>query len=788
MMNNIAAVLAAAFAAGILLIDILQIPLSVLYIAAVADICAVIIFYFYRPKSLLVFVAILFLLCGAVRYLHATVIPASDISHLAGQSLTVHGSLAEVPQLIPLGDGRVKIKYKAAVVAAETVRGQVPVTGNILVYTEQGADLPIARYNDHITVTGDLFLPHGYGNPGMVDTAAGLKRQGITARLNASVAQINIGDNRDNDWRDYIAAWRLKILSRMEKAMTPGTASILAGMLFGGYSGINQDIINSFAATGIVHILSVSGTHIALVAGVVIWLGGRMGLRRSLTMATAGFCIVLYAFVSGLTPPVVRSAAMGLIGLAAIGLARDKDAPTALMVTGFAMLSYQPDLIYDISFQLSFCATAGLIFLYPQTVKTMGFLPQWLASPLAVTLAAQLGVLPFLAWYFNSFSLSSFIANLLVVPIIEFTVVLGLGAAILGTVFLPDGLLWSFCGHLIDFVVKMNTVIASIPGGNVYLPPMNFWVGGSYYLLLAWIHGCKPQFIPTPIVCCQRWPRFAGGIILLVVLGTVLFWCYPRPVCVHFIDVGQGDAILVTTSHRRAILIDSGGTMGRNSIDFDIGERVVLPYLKHYGILEIDYLILTHGHQDHAGGSAAIAAHIPIKNIMLVRDLFTPPVEKLVNNKNNGRVIPIYKNQNISLDGVDLKVVHDGIRLAKQHTANEVSCVVKISYGNHSFLITGDLEAKAEKAIVDAKEDIISTVLKVGHHGAKTSTTPEFLESVSPKYAVISVGYNNRYGHPHDEVLKRLSDRSIKVYRTDEKGAVVFSTDGKILSIETFKK
>lgn len=785
-MANIVAIITTAFITGILLIDACQLPLNILYAATVITLVAIFMSS-HCPKVLIALAAVLFLLCGAVRYLHATEIPASDISYLAGQGLTVYGKLADVPQVTPLDGGQVKVKYKITAESVIIDQKQLTVTGNVLVYTQQGMSKSIAGYGDRIAINGKLVLPHSYGNPGMIDTAASLKRQGITARINTKAEQIFFKSSKTDSWQDSIAEWRSKVLLSMGKVMTPAVSSILSGMLFGGYTGISRDIVNSFAATGIVHILSVSGTHIALVAGVVIWIGTRLGIRRQITMSVAVVCIVLYSLVAGLTPPVVRSVLMGIICIAAVVLGREKDAPTALMITGLAMLIYQPDLIFDISFQLSFSAAAGLIFLYSQTVKALRMFPPWLAGPLAVTISAQLGVLPFLAWYFNNFSLSSFIANIILVPIIEATVVLGLAAAVLETVFLPESFLWTICAQLIYFVVKVNGFIAAIPGSNIYLPPMNFWIGILYYLLLAWIYGYKPTFVPTPVICMQRWPIVSRRAILLILIIAVVYFYYPRSVSVHFIDVGQGDATLITTPHRRAILIDSGGTVGLNSSDFDVGERVVLPYLRHYGILELDYLILTHNHQDHAGGSAGISSNLPVKNVMIIRDYFTPAVEKLMNVKGNSRIIPIYKDQRITIDGVDINVIHDGINFEKQHTSNEVSCVIKASYGNHSFLVTGDLESKAELVIIDAKEEVASTVLKVGHHGANTSTTAEFLRAIRPQYAVISVGYNNRFGHPKAEVLKRLSEQDIKVFRTDENGAVVFKTDGKVLSCDTFK-
>lgn len=788
-MQNIVILLVTAFAAGILLAGagICSFSLLVLYKIAIAMFFIVLVSIFCRSSATTWLLGALFFVCGFIHLMHMSEIPISDISRFAGQKITVVGKLVDVPQITPVDATQIRVRYKIGVNTVLTEQGErIPVTGAILVSLYQKEPMPIATYGVQTVAAGKLALPHSYGNPGLIDGSAALRREGITARMLISDGRIAFEANVERHWQDTLAGWRESVISRMGKAMPPDNAALLVGTLFGGYSGIPRNIVESFTTTGLVHILSVSGTHIALVAGVILWLASILRMRLGAAAFLAAMAIVLYALISGGTPPVIRSAVMGVIGLAAIGLGREKDAPTALMLTAFSMLIYQPEIVYDISFQLSFGATAGLIFLYAKTFKRLDFLPRWLASPFAVTLAAQLGVLPFIAWYFANFSLSAFIANILVVPIIEVAVVIGLFTAVLGAVFPPANLLWIACSSLIDVVVLVTQKLAAIPGASVYIPPIGFWWGLPYYCILAWMYGYKPQRVPYLSVMAKRWPKVSTAAVLICAVAVAIYINIPRPLYVHFIDVGQGDATLVVTPHRRAVLIDTGGTTGDLSNDFDIGDRVVLPYLKHYGILSIDYLILTHGHQDHAGGASAIASHLPVRNILLAREPFTKVIEKLTSTASGSHFIPAYKNQEIFLDGVLFTVVHDvtGIR---PKSANESSSVIRVSYGQHSFLVTGDLDSNGEKEILDGKVLIGSTVLKVSHHGSKTSTSANFLARVNPNYAVISVGYNNRFGHPHSEVLNRLAEQGSQVFRTDEHGAVVFQSDGNMLCVDTFR-
>ncbi|MGI6092516.1 MAG: DNA internalization-related competence protein ComEC/Rec2 [Veillonellaceae bacterium] len=788
-MKRISIIFTAAFAAGITMadFDVMTGNLALLYAVAAGLFVGFLIAVFRWIKAAAILMAALCIVSGLIHALHVSQVPLSDISHLAGQRLTVVGIVSDIPQVLPISQDNVKVRYIINARAAITEQGEeVPVTGGVLININQRISQQILPYGTETVAAGKLTLPHSYGNPGMIDTSAALKRQGITARLSAADGMIRFSDdNSKRHWQNTLSDWRENITKRMEKAMPPETAAILAGTLFGGYAGIPKEVIASFATTGIIHILSVSGTHIALVAAVIFWFGSLFRIRPGIISAWAAFSIVIYALISGCTPPVVRSAIMGIIGLAAVGLGREKDAPTALMIAAFLMLLYQPGLIYDISFQLSFSAAAGLIFLYPKTVAYLKLLPAWLAKPFAVTLAAQLGVVPFIAWYFKSFSLSSFIANLIAIPIIEAAVILGLFTSILGAMLAPANILWYSCSFLINLVVVIIEKLATLPGASIYLPPIGLEAGIAYYCLVAWLYGYRPIWIPSLSDVYSKWFKASTVFSIIITVAFAVYINYPRQFAVHFIDVGQGDAALIITPHRRSILIDSGGTLGE-ATDFDVGERVVLPYLKHYGILDIDYLILTHGHQDHAGGASAVVSGIPVKNIMIAREEFTPALKKLINATPDAVFIPIYQDQQIMLDGTRVSIILDGIR-DQAKSNNESSAVIKVTYGSHSFLFTGDLEAKGEQEILIKKLPVRCSVLKVGHHGSKTSSTPEFLAAVQPQYAVISVGYNNRFGHPHPDVIKRLTERNIETYRTDQHGAIIFQSDGENLHIETFR-
>lgn len=735
----------------------------------------------------------LFFIAGMICYSQNTIVQTDNISHFIGQTVSVEGVVDTVPEITVTDDHTRQVRYVVHVerVKAEQADMALRASGKVRLSIQYKEDnTKLAAYGERVAVYGKVMELHGYNNPGQIDLTVALKRQNITARMSVQEQAIKvIAPSAAYSWKVALANWQDGIVKALQKVMPVNDAAILTAVLFGGYEGINKKVIDDFATTGLIHILSVSGAHIALVAGLIRWIGSRLRLGSLATVSIAALTIILYAVMSGLTPPVIRSAIMGLISLMAVMLGRESYAPAALAASALGMLVYQPLLIYDISFQLSFGATAGLVFLYQRTVAGMARFPSWSTGALAVTLSAQLGVLPLIAWYFNQFPVISFAANIIILPVVELVIILGLAGVIVYTVIPAVGnIIFVLISLLIGSIMMLTALLASVPYSSVYMPSVGIAGSATYYLILAWVYGWRPLQLPGPYQLIEKWPGVCSfTAVIFIALFLAVTW-YPRPLAVHFIDVGQGDATLVITPHGRAVLVDTGGSFGGSN--FDIGERVVAPYLKHYGVTGIDYLILTHGHQDHAGGAAGVADDIKVNKVLLAREEYSPAVQALLRTKPAIAVIPAYTGQSFQLDDVVFRVDQaggDGGISGPGPTGNEVSSVIRISYGQHSFLITGDLEASGE-ALLLAKGVPACTVLKVGHHGAKTSTTVPFLQALSPGFAVISAGYGNRFGHPHPDTLKRLAEMRTVVYRTDKQGAIVFKSDGKNIEVETYIK
>ena len=751
-------------------------------------------------------VLLLFCLAGMARMANVNRTVTGSVREYAGRNVTVHGTIREMPQLVGGNPGEWKIRVDVdtdGVMNGRNGNGLRPLQGGLrLTVTRQEPTFP-GKAGDSITATGLIRLFHSYHNPGQIDFETTLAIRGLDARMSVAPGNLRVvGNDAPETLATRLARWRLQVRAELQKAMPDADAALIQGMLFGGYDGIERQTVRDFAATGIVHILSVSGAHVALVAGAVFWLTRRLFIGEIGSAVVAGTAIIGYGMISGFSAPVVRSVIMGLIAMTAIGLGRRESAARALTLAVLGMLIYEPRYLFDISFQLSIACTGGLLYLQPPLATWLGKIKtekKWLkfiVSGFALTLAVQLAVLPLQAWYFGLLPWLSFFANLFVVPLLEAVILLGLfGVMLAGGMESLTQPLFAGISLLAGLAVELNRFFARLPGNTIPLPAFSLSGSILYYGLLSWLFGYWTICGHSPATCWRhlnRRPKATALLGLTAILALLFVWQRPGPLQVHFIDVGQGDATLVITPKGRSILIDAGGTTGPPTT-FDIGERVVVPYLRHYGVRQVDWLILTHNHQDHAGGAAAVAEFLGVRQALLhLSSTDEPPaILRLRRAMRNQGMREATDVREIRLDGVRIQLYSTGESRTgvsgkgatrKQESENGRSTVARIEFGQHSFLVTGDLEGEGETRI--SRSNISpSTMIKVGHHGGRKSTQSLFLAKVSPQYAVISVGADNRYGHPAPETLNRLRELPVSLWRTDRDGAVVFRSDGEKLTV-----
>ncbi|SHK43831.1 competence protein ComEC [Selenomonas ruminantium] len=735
-------------------------------------------------------VAMVFFLLGMLRFIAVDSLPENDISHFARETVRVEGILREEPRLGEDGQGGQKQRYLIDVTrikkqGCDWQKG----SGGLYIYAHS-QEAPAVQIGDKICATGKVRSPYGYQNPGQIDTKLLLKSQGITASLSAGKQGIKVTGMDTASFRRQLVEIRRHYRERMERVMPKADAAAIFAMLFGGYDGIKSELVEAFTAVGIVHILSVSGSHISLLAAVMAALGTLLRLPKGVTAVLVVSIIVVYSLLAGAVPPVIRSAIMGALAFVALALDRERDARRILLLTGLVMLMISPLLLFHISFQLSFLATAGLLYLAPVWQKYMREhgCNQYMAAGLAITLAAQLATLPILAWYFNQLSISSLLANLVVVPLVELMIVIGLFAGVIAFI-LPfvGGVIFACDSLLLGIVTELTAKIAALPFSQVWIPSLNFGWSALYYALLGLFLLNAEQRARVAVWLKQSKQPLGIGVLVLLVFLVSMRLAKPGELQVHFIDVGQGDAALIITPHGHAFMFDCGGT--RDGA-FDLGAKVDVPYLLHYGVLKLDDVFLSHAHEDHAAGCGSILKKIPVAQVITADEGVTAYARSMKLGDNDPLLHKFHvgrQGEHLVVDGVTIEVLFaPPLQDGDNKTGNEASNVYRVSYGKASFLFTGDLTREKEAQLLSEGIDPASTVLKIGHHGSDTSSSPEFLQAVKPAYGVFCVGADNSFGHPKPEVVRRFAQQGIKTYRTDEDGAVVFYTDGEGLRVEKY--
>lgn len=750
----------AALATGVIFMEYYQrSPKFLIEICAASIICGII--FTWRRKNLTKWIicSIIFFMIGGLRFYSVNNLPANDISKFTGQNVKISGIVREEPQKKILPNGLTQLRFVV------DVQGEM-CGGLILTYYLKDAEtLPSVQIGDKISANGNLKRLTNYNNPGQIDGVTRMKANGITARMSANKSGILVEEVKGglSTWfLRWVASVREHFRDSMAEVMSAEDAAAIFAMLFGGYAGLNPELVEEFQTTGIVHILSVSGSHMSILAMATAWLCLLLKIPRGLTFAIGLFVIGTYAILSGLLPQVLRSATMGILIFFAKTLDAEAEGARLLTLTALAMLINQPLLLFDVTFQLSFTATAGLMYLSEDLRKLFERLPKFFSEPASMTIAAQLASLPVIVWYFNQISLSSVLANVFVMPLLEIVIIGGLLAGIIAA-FVPFIGKIFFVGEALIFGAgaEFNRIFASLPFSSVQVPTLGLLAGFFYYAALI----LRRPVILLPIIVLLAMNIFKTG-----------------DVEVSFVDVGQGDCTVVITPHKKCLIFDTGGVRERM---FDVGGRVVVPYLKHENIREVDKIFLTHVHEDHSGGAGSVIKKFPVGEVITsgeskseyasvfgIAEEYLPPLRA----GHTGEVF--------NVDGVQVEILF----APQVGTGNEVSNVYRVRYGDITFLITGDLVKEIEAQILREGVDVSSTVLKVAHHGSKTSSSKEFLQVVNPKCAVISVGYGNNFGHPRAEVLERLESLPTKIYRTDHDGLIKFKTNGKNLRVETFNK
>lgn len=631
-----------------------------------------------------------------------------------------------------------------------------------------------------VSLIAKAFLPKESKEPGSFNYRLYLYRHRIGAILAVSVEEVTVLVPQTSSLAAAINRSRTSIFNSTRRFLPPEQAGLLIGVMLGDTSGITDRLDEDFRATGLTHVLAVSGLNVGLLVAAVWLLLRALRVRPILQYLLLLAVIAFYALLTQAQPSVLRASIMASIGIGAWMLGRDTDQAAAISLAALGLLVYEPFLLYDVGFQLSFGATFALILFARELQDRMGGAVHWLSSGLSAALAAQLGVAPILATSFGQVSLISLVANVLVVPANGPALNLGIVAWLLSTISAPLGrLVYLLAGLFLAYMIAVARALAAIPGAALLLEPPSTWQILVYYVAL----GMGFLLFRRSKIALRV------GTILILVLGLLsaaTWWqvgagAAPDGLTVTFLNVGQGDATLVTTPEGMRILIDGGPDA--SGID---------RALARHGVGRVDIVVLSHAHADHVAGAIRVIETRAVGRVLHADDpgpsaLYRGFLSLIRARRLRHRLVRRGEKYAIGAR-VKLLVLYPGREPVSgtDSDTNNNSLVIKISFGRFSVLLPGDVEEEAERLLLrsNAPGDVDSTILKAPHHGSSTSSDTTFLRAVSPDVAVVPVGEND-FGHPAPGTLARLRRIGAKVFRTDKDGDVTITTDGRRFSVVT---
>ena len=693
------------------------------------------------------------------------------------------------------------------------VEGTLLVTARPPVEIARSREAPYFRFGDRLLIEGRISEPPQLEE---FDYAAYLARQGISEVLDARSITL-IGEGEGSAFYRSLYEFRRRLAASIATVVPEPQAALGQATLLGLRRNIPPELTEAFRRTGTAHLLAISGLHVGILLSISLAASAvLLGRKHHLHLIAPLAVIWLYGLLAGMSPSATRACIMGSVYLASLAFGRQRGSLAPIGCAAALMVAVSPSVLYSISFQLSFAAIAGIAAFSdvlgesPRSFieRRAGWHSGW-RSPLAavvdmlgVSLAATVATLPLIAFHFERVSTVGIPASVLTLPALPFLIVGSAGTAFMGLINVPlatpiGWIDWGAGAYLSSVV----TLLAGLPGASVDIGNLPAWVVVVYYGGLALAYGGRVMLpgVVRKITSMDRIGRMrfqVSGVAMWMLVPAAflvsLAWsqALEREDRLHvvFFDVGQGDAIFVETPHGRQIVVDGGA--GALTLTRLLGERMRF-YDRH-----IDIVAATHPHDDHTGGLAQVLERYDVGAVMERRVEYESAAyeawARVVDAEaaNGARVIEASAGQVITLDDdVRIEVLGPPRELPRGTTSDvdNASLVLRLVYGEVSVLLTGDIFSVAERALLAGGAALDSDVLKVPHHGSDSSSTREFLRAVSPSAAVISVGAENRFGHPDAGVVGRLREFVGEggLYMTSEHGTVEFVSDGERLWVRT---
>ncbi|MBW2615052.1 MAG: DNA internalization-related competence protein ComEC/Rec2 [Deltaproteobacteria bacterium] len=711
------------------------------------------------------------------------------------QKVTIEGTVLE-PARISDKIARLKVRAQRLFAGGKSIR----INDNILVTVYN--NIPHITPGDKVRFPARLRPFKNFNNPGGYDYESAMKLKGLTCAASVSDGRriVPMGPGLLPFPGALLEKIQRPVRDLFSGNLGPEDEALFRALILGERQGISRQLREPFNRTGLGHVLAVSGLHIGLVAWIsffffksILSRSYKLVLKTDIQKLTALLTcvpVIGYTCLAGFQVSSQRAMIMVLAFLCSLILRREKEVWSTLALAGLIILAVDPHALFSLSFQLSFSAVVGILWLTPSVLKIIPSpheTPQrkmsifnnislYFIGLIAVSISATLFLLPIISFYFHRVSLVTIPANLTVVPI-------------LGLWIIPNGLLSAV---ILPFSAQAANLFLHLGawGLHAIMEIIRFWSGLSW--ASAWV--VTPNLFEMLMFYAlilfifffkrRAWARVGLAVLTVFILVDIGYWTYRvhfnRDLKVTFLDVGQANAALVEFPGGQKMLIDGGGFP---SDRFDVGKMVVAPFLWHSKIKKIDYLVLSHPQSDHMNGLRFIAKEFQPKEFWYngddVKTASFKELMAIIESKKIKRLLPVdlVEGRKINEAKIDylypppvrkkLNLFYNGTRL------NNNSLVLKISFNGKSFLFPGDLEREGEALLVSSKQNALkSDVLLSPHHGSRSSSTREFLRMVKPGICVISSGQGNFFGFPHEQTLKRLRDIGCRAIRIDRSGAV----------------
>ncbi len=720
-------------------------------------------FCFFKGRSIWLWLLPVFLFAGLGRGMIVREARNRELAlGLEGQRVTVVGTVCETKEK----EGRFSfILNDCEVLSSRAAPEGSHRLERILVYAKD--EIPL-RLGNRVRVWGDCVLPSEARNPGESDSRLYYRSMRISYQMLARYCEVQ--DDSLNVYGEALCSVRKWAGQRLEQ-ITGTDAGLFQAIILGDKTELSDDIRDMYRKNGIAHLLAVSGLHLSMVGASIYGAVRKLGGGYAVAGLFGGVVLISYAVLTGSSPSVLRAMVMMLCGFFASYLGRTYDLLSALSMSALFLFWDSPYLICQPGAQLSFAAVLGI-----GLAQETGTWHRGSEQAFFVSIGMQLMLLPILLYHFFWYPLYGIFLNLLVVPLLGIVIGTGIFGVLISAFYLPAGRFLTGGGRVVlDWYDWCCRWFQLLPGSDILFGRPEPWQILVYYGLFALA------------ICIMRKRKRMGAAVF--VLAVFLLLPIPvRGLHVTFLDVGQGDGICLQTAEG-VILMDCGSKDQKK-----LGAYSLAPFLASHGIRQVDYAVVSHGDEDHISGLRCLLEgkeKITVNHLVLPaaggKDEAYLTLERLA--KEHGCMVHwMGRGDRIQMGKLELACLFperdNGEDLSVLSERNEHSLVFQVTYGDFHMLLTGDMSGKGEARLLRLmnEEGICFkdvSVLKVAHHGSRSSTTQEWLEAVRPVWAVLSYGRRNPYGHPHKEVMGALGQYGVTVFETAKSGAVYLRTDGR---------